>query len=270
MRLEGKVVIVAGAGPGIGHGIVRCLAEDGADVAVVDINRDYAEKVAGEVKALGRKSLGIGADLTDDKQVKKAVQDTIDTFGKVDILVNVVGGLSKSLLARTSFEFADQEEAEWDDTFKLNLKTHFLTCRAVVPYFIKQKSGKIVNVSSIAGKGQNPRNMAYGAVKAGVITFTKALASALAEHNINVNCICPGVVYTPFWEAYADQFIRFITEAKGMTPRDYFLKTVVARVPLKREQTPEDMGHAVSFLVSEDARNITGQSLNIDGGLVMD
>ncbi len=142
-------------------------------------------------------------------------------------------------------------------------------CRAVVPHFLKQKSGKIVNIASIAGKRIPTRVIAYGTVKVDVIHFTKTLAMELAEHNINVNCICLGLLYTPFWErGLAAQLIR-LTEAKGMEPRDYFLKWV-STVPLKREQTPEDIGRAVAFLASEDAKNITGQSLNVDGGMVID
>ena len=111
--------------------------------------------------------------------------------------------------------------------------------------------------------------MAYWAVKASVIHFTRLLAAELAEHNINVNCICPGEIYTPLWEKIAAQSTRLLSEVKRVTPREYFLKFVVSRVPLKREQTPEDIGHAVVFLVSEDVKNITGQSLNVDGGEIM-
>ena len=269
MKLEGKVAIVTGGGVGIGRGIVHCLAEEGADVAVVDINRDTAREVAGEVKAAGCESLAIEADLTDNKKVTQAVQDIINTFGKIDILVNNAGGMGKILLARTSLKFVDVKEAEWDENYELNLKTQVLMSRAVAPYFIKQKSGKIVNISSVAGKSNRSQHMAYSAAKASVIHFTRILAAELAEHNINVNCICPGVIYTPLWEKIAAQFTRLLPEAKGMTPREYFDKFNVPRVPLKRGQTVEDIGYAVVFLVSEDARNITGQSLNVDGGMIM-
>ena len=270
MKLEGKVAIVAGGGQGLGQGIVHCLAEEGADVAVIDINKDTASKVAGEVKALGRKSLAVAIDATDSKQVNQAVQEILGNFGKIDILVNVVGGIGKTTWARDSLEFIDQAEIEWDETFALNLKSHVLMCLAVVPHFLKQQSGKIVNVSSIGGKLPAPKNMIYGAAKAADIYFTKALAMDLAEQNINVNCICPGVIYTPLWERGTAYYIRLIPQAKGLKPREYFDKFLVSSVPQKREQTPEDMGRAVVFLVSEDAKNITGQSLNVDGGRVMD
>ncbi len=270
MKFEGEVAIVTGGGGGIGQGIVHCLAEEGADVAVVDIRKDAANEVADEVRALDRKSLAIEADLADSKQVNQAVQKVMDTFGRIDILVNVAGGAGKitwDRMDRTSRSFLDQEEeAEWDEILANNLKSHVLMCRAVAPHFLKQKSGKIVNISSIAGKRPIPGMMSYGAAKAGDISLTRSLAMELAEHNINVNCICPGVVYTGLWTRRGARS----PEVKGMTPREYFLKEVLPRVPLKREQTPEDFGRAVVFLVSEDARNITGQSLNLDGGMVMD
>jgi len=276
MKLEGKITIVAGGGQGIGRGIVLCLAEEGADVAVVDINRDNARKVADEVKALGRKSLAIGADATDSKQVNQAVQEVIDAFGKIDILVNNVGGAGKATRARTGPRFVDITEAEWDEDSELNLRTHFLMCRTVAPHFQKQKSGKIVNIASIAGRGVSGRGggrdsagqMVYGVAKAGVIRFTRALAMVLAGDNINVNCICPGLIYTPLWEWLATHSMELRPESKGMEPREYFLRAV-SGIPLGREQTPEDIGRAVAFLVSEDAKNITGQSLNVDGGLIM-
>ena len=273
MKLEGKVAIVTGGGRGLGQGIVYCLAEEGADISIIDINGDNARKVADAVKVLGPKSLAIEADVTDSKQVSQAVQGIIDTFGKIDILVNNVGGsLTKTLRTRinTQPRFLDQKEAEWDETYELNLKTHILMCWAVVPYLIKQKSGKIVGISSIMGKRISMGVDAYSIMKCGVIHFTKGLAGELAEHNINVNCICPGLVYTPDLEEIATRQVQsHSNEAKGMTPRDYFLKFLVAPyIPLRREQTPEDIGRAVVFLVSEDAKNITGQALNVDGGWI--
>jgi len=268
MKLKGKVAIVTGGGVGIGRGIVHCLAKEGADVAIVDINGGNARKVADEVKALGRKSLAVEADLTDSKKIAQVVQEIITTFSEIDILVNNVGGTGKTLLARTSLGFVDQKEAEWDESYELNLKTQVLMCRAVAPYFIKQKSGKIVNVASVAGIGPTPQLMAYAAAKAANISFTKSLAMKLAGNNINVNCICPGIVYTLLWEKLAAQFTRLVPEAKGMTPKEYFDNFLVPRVPLKRGQTVEDIGHAVVFLVSEEARNITGQTLTVDGGMV--
>ena len=180
-------------------------------------------------------------------------------------------GYGNAYLAGTKRGFINQEDAEWDETYELNLKTRVTMSRAVAPYFIKQRSGKIVNISSVAGKGPRPWLMAYGAAKAADISFTKSLAAELAGDNINVNCICPGIIYTPLWEKLAAHMIDIDPnpEAKGMMPREYFDRFLVPLAPLKREQTAEDIGHAVVFLVSEDAKNITGQSLNVDGGVIM-
>ncbi len=196
MKLEGKVAIVTAAGRGIGRGIALCLAEEGADVVVNALHKETAEKVADEIKALGRKSLAIEADATDGKKIAQLVQETINTFGKIDILVNNVGGYGKIVRSSTGRQFVDITEEQWDEFFELNLQTHFLMCRAVVPHFQKQKSGKIVNISSGSGYGfsgggrrtsPDPWGMVCGVTKAGVIHFTRALATALAGDNINVN-----------------------------------------------------------------------------------
>ena len=280
MKLEGKVAIVAGGGQGIGEGCVRCLAEEGAGVAVIDINGDNARKVTDEVKSMGRRSLAIEADATDNSAVEKTVQDVLNLFGRIDILVNNVGGADRRTLER-ALDLGDElgshmfdimalaTEEEWDRSYNINLKAHFLMSRAVVSHMMKQKSGKIVNISSQAGKDPDPGNMPYGTFKGAVITFTQALARLLARHNINVNCILPGLIYTPLWEKYATLLSHANPELKGMPPRELFLKTQVSRVPLGREQTVEDIGRAVVFFASDDAANITGQSLMVNGGQVM-
>ncbi len=265
MKLEGKVAIVTGGGGGIGQGIVHCLAEEGADVAVADINRDTATKVADEVKALGRKALAVEADVTDSKQIDRLVQETISTFGKIDILVNNVGPYGKAAMARAkassrgsmSTKFADIAEEEWNESFGLVLKTAILMSRAVVPYFIKQQSGKIISIVSVnSNKGMGTRVDAYDIMKMAALHFTKELAAELAGDNINVNCIGPGSVYTSIYVG------------RGFS-REYWEQRVSEATPLKRPQTPEDIGHAVVFLVSEDAKNITGQTLLVNGGGVM-
>ena len=301
MKLQGKVAIVAGGGEGIGEGIVHCLAEEGADIAVVDINGDIAKQTAERVKATGRKALPVIADLTDEKQVTKTVEDTVDFFGKVDILVNNVGGTIKDT-SRLVDEYVASKGAAasltsytrfspdaWDYLYKLNLKTHVMMSNAVTPYFIKQRSGKIVNVSSISARMADPYNMPYSAMKAADISITWSLARALAPYNITVNCICPGFVYTPMAERgvatrlsalheaqrkrekLSPPFGRFAkADLENMSYREFWLKYIaIPLTPLGREQTPEDMGKAVVFFVSEDAKNITGQVLHVDGGVVM-
>ena len=305
MRLKDKIAIVAGGAQGIGAGIVRCLALEGADVAVIDVNGDAAGRTAGEVQAMGRRALPLTADLTEEKQVNKAVGDTADFFGRIDILVNNVGGVSIETSQITEKYHASQQNAAaspaylrygpdvWDRYYQLNLKSHVLLSNAVTPYFVRQKSGKIVNISSVSGRFGEPGHVPYAAMKAGDISLTWSLAQALAPYNINVNCVCPGFVYTPLWERGAGKnlqemrdTVRRIRESGGklqgplarfadvdlesMTPRDYWLKYLVRPSnPMRREQTPEDIGRAVVFFVSDDAANITGQVVHVDGGQIM-
>jgi len=268
MKLKDKVAIVTGGAQGLGEGIVNCLAKEGAHIAIIDINGKNARKVAGEVQSLGRKALAIEADVTDNNKVVKAVQETLDFFGKLDILVNNAGGYPSGYLeADPGMRIVDRTEEEWDGNYKLNLKTAILMCQAVIPHMVKQKSGKIINIASVGA--QLPANLlvCYTTTKAGVVYYTKALARDLAPDNINVNCVLPGVIYTPLWERLATVYIKQRPKAKEMTPHEYFVNSVVPRVPMGREQTPEDIGHAVVFFASDEAKNITGQDLAVDGGM---
>jgi len=303
MKLEGKVAIVAGGGQGIGEGCVKCLAEEGADVAVVDINNEIAEKAANDVKAMGRRALPVIADLTREDEANRAVQETVDKLGKVDILVNNVGGVSLET-GQMMMEYAASlddiaalpsymgySSDVWDKFYQLNLKSHVMMSHAVTPYFMKQQSGSIVNISSIAGRHPDPAQMPYAAMKAGDISITWSLARGLAPYNVRVNCVCPGHVYTPLWARGAIGMLEGVRNARaegkelparlrrfaaadldveGMTPYEFWLKhIVVPNTPLGRDQSVEDMGRAVVFLVSDDAKNITGQVLNVDGGVTM-
>jgi NAD(P)-dependent dehydrogenase (short-subunit alcohol dehydrogenase family) len=283
MKLEGKVAVVTGGGAGIGRGIVQCLAEEGADVIVVDVSTANANAAVESVRGMGRRSLAIVANVTDGEQVRRTVSTARETFGRVDILVNNVGGESRFYYETPGRDYS--EEAEWDDTVRLNLKAAMLMSRAVAPLLVDQRGGKIVNIASIAGRapsgnGARPGGgragqavtfspmMSYGVAKAGLIQFTRLLALQLAEYSVNVNCICPGVLYTPLYERSLPRRLQATPEAAGMSARQYFDEYVVSRVPLGREQTPEDIGRAAVFLASEDAKNITGQTLNVDGGMV--
>lgn len=278
MKLYGKAAIVTGGGSGVGNGICQCLAEEGADVIIFDINKEAAIQATENIKT---KVTVKTVDCTNSVNVDQAVQEVVDRFGKVDILVNNVGGESRFYREKEGELYLEEEE--WNHTIELNLNSTMIVSRAVAPYFVDQKSGKIVNIASIGGRAPSgmgaPKGMrgegvdlspmmSYGVAKAGVIQFTRLLALQLAEFNINVNCICPGVLYTPLYERSVPRRIQATPEAEGMTPREYFDAYVVLGVPLKREQTPEDIGRAVVFLASDDARNITGQSINVDGGMV--
>ncbi len=272
MKLEGKVAIVSGAG-GMGNGqaIARNLAEEGTDVVAIDIKEEAARETANEIKALGRKALAIKADVTDRKQTTRLVQETLDTFGKIDILVNVVGGSGKFSVEwdKPSFRFIDITDEEWDVMLTFNLKTQFLMCQAVVPHLIKQRSGKIINLSAGGRSPSIGRRWVYGIAKAGVNQLTRSLALELAEYNINVNCVVPGAVHTPIMEEVAARDIQVLPAAKGMSIEEFFEKFRRARIPMQREPTSEDIAHAVVFLASEDAKNITGQPLHVNGGSFM-
>jgi NAD(P)-dependent dehydrogenase (short-subunit alcohol dehydrogenase family) len=306
MKLRDKTAIVAGGGQGIGEGIALCLAEEGADVAVVDLKPEGAARVADKVKGMGRRALPIAADLRVESRVVSAVGEAAAFLGRIDILVNNVGGVSAEAgeeLLRQALSLKDEaadvphmrfSPLAWDHFYQLNLKSHVMLCNAVTPYFIKQRSGKIVNIASDAARLSESENIAYGAMKAADVSLTWSLARALAPFNVNVNCVCPGLVYTPLWEAggafYLERARAAVRDAqvKGekLTPqlerfakadvagplnvREFWLHAIMLPVtPLGREQTPEDIGSAVVFLVSEEARNITGQTLHVDGGMVM-
>ena len=287
MKLDGKVAIVTGAASGLGRGIACCLAEEGADVVIADIDMENARKVAKEVRAFGRKALVIEADVTRQDKARQVVDDCLKTFGKVDILVNNVGGGrpqaagAESPPSQGMPQLADVPEQFWNDSYEVNLKSQVLMTQAVVPHMRAHKSGKIINISSIAGKSINAgagrsgesgaMMMPYGAMKAGVLQFTRSLARELGRDNINVNCICPGLIYTPSWQRSAEYRWQHVAAYKELkSPRDVFLLTVEALTPLGREQTPEDIGRMAVFFASDDAKNITGQSINVDGGIVMD
>ena len=263
-RLEGKVAIVTGGGSGIGRGIVLAMAKEGADIAIPDIQVLNAEKTADEVKALGRRALAMKCDVTSSADVKLMVDRTRDVLGRIDVLVNNAG-----MASPPGMPFTNNTEDDWDRAFAVNTKSVFLTCKAVASYFIERKAGRIVNIASIAGPLSAVTMPAYSVAKQGVITFTRVVAKELAPHRITVNAICPGVLYTDFWQKLAQHIADTNPAFKGMTARQVFDKRVADIVPMKCEQTPEDIGNAAVFLASDEARYITGQALMVDGGCVM-
>jgi NAD(P)-dependent dehydrogenase (short-subunit alcohol dehydrogenase family) len=264
MRLAGKVAVVTGGGSGIGRGIVLAMAQEGADIAIPDIQVMNADKVAGEVRALGRKALAMKTDVTSSADVKAMVDRVRETFGKIDIVVNNAG-----MAAPPGLPFTNNTEDDWDRAFAVNTKSVFIVSKAIAAHMIERKAGRIVNIASIAGPISAATMPAYSVAKMGVITLTKITARELAAHGITVNAICPGVLYTDFWQKLAAHIAETNPAFKGMTPRQVFDKRVGDLVPLKREQTPEDIGWAVVFLASDEARNITGISLPVDGGVMI-
>jgi meso-butanediol dehydrogenase/(S,S)-butanediol dehydrogenase/diacetyl reductase len=264
MRLAGKVAVVTGGGSGIGRGIVLAMAREGADIAIPDIQVLNAEKVADEVKALGRRAAAMKTDVTSVADVKVMTDRIRDIYGRIDILVNNAG-----MAAPPGMPFTNNTEEDWDRAFAVNTKSIFITCKAVVPHMLERKAGAIVNIASIAGPLSAPTMPAYSVAKQGVITFTRVVAKELAAHGITVNAICPGVLYTEFWQKLAQHIADTNPAFKGMTARQVFDKRVADIVPMKCEQTPEDIGNAAVFLASDEARYVTGQALMVDGGCVM-
>ncbi len=265
MRLEGKVALITGGASGIGRGITLCLADDGADIVVVDLDLKKSAEVVAEVEKLGRKALALEADVSKGDEVEKMAKKALSTFEHIDILVNnagVVGSWAGRPFTRLS-------EKDWDSCYEVNLKGIFLVCKALAPHMQERKSGKIINIASIAGKIGGDMIPHYSASKAGAINITQSLAIELARDNINVNAICPGLLWTPMWEKIAVNIMQDNPAYEGKTPREVFDLVLKRLTPLKREQTPRDIGKLASFLASEDARNITGQAINLDGGAVM-
>jgi acetoin reductase-like protein len=249
-----KVAIVTGAGQGIGRAIACRLAQDGFAVAVVDLNPVALDKVKKEIEALGASALGLTADLTKLDEMQKAISLAAE-WGEISVLVNNAG---RVLIT----PFLEITEQEWDAILTLNLKTVFFAMQFAVPHM--GEGGHIVNLSSISGRSGRPDQPHYAAAKSAVISLTQSAALAFAPRGITVNAVCPGVVDTPMTSGIHE--IR--ASALGITPRES-LDRMIARIPLGRIETPEDVADAVSFLCSPKAAYITGQSLNVCGGMEM-
>lgn len=245
--LQGKHALVTGASRGIGRSIALELAKQGAHVAVNYAgSEDRAQAVVDEIIALGQKAFKVQADVSNEKSVKDMVKTVIDTFGSLDILVNNAGITKDNLLMR-------MKEADFDDVININLKGVFLCTKAVSRPMMKQRGGTIVNVASIVGVSGNPGQTNYVASKAGVIGMTKSVAKELASRNIRVNAVAPGFISTDMTDKLSDE------QQEAM----------LDMIPLGKLGTPEDVAVVVRFLASDDAKYMTGQTIHIDGGMVM-
>jgi len=264
MRLTDRIALVTGGGAGIGRAICLALARAGADVAVADIRPEPAAAVTAEIRALGRRAAGVLLDVTREAQVDRVFADVIREFGRIDILVNNAG-----VVPKLGMPFTRQDEGDWDKVFAVNLKPVFFTCKAIASHFRERRSGKIVNIASMAGPLSSPSMPSYSVVKQGVITFTKIVAKDLAPYGVNVNAVCPGLLWTDMWKEIAERLRPDNPAYAALSPREIFERRVQEWTPLRREQTPEDIGDAVVFLASDEARNITGQALLVDGGVCM-
>jgi NAD(P)-dependent dehydrogenase (short-subunit alcohol dehydrogenase family) len=269
MRLEDKVAIVTGGGGGLGEGICLALAQEGAHVVVSDLSIEQAQKTARRVAEFGHKATAVKTDVRNKADCLHLVDSSLEFMGQLDILVCCagVGGFATSENSGVAI-LENITEQEWDLTLDVNLKGVFLCVQAAVPHFKKQKSGKIINISSIAGRRGVDFIPHYCASKSGVLVFSQAVALQLAPFNINVNCVCPGMVLTEMWR----QGARALSHSEVFEAMDLeaiFDASVELKVPMKRPQTPADIGHAVVFLASPESEQITGQALNVDGGAVM-
>ena len=242
-----KTAVVTGASRGIGRAIALKLAQDGANVVVnYSGSQAKAEEVVAEIKALGQQAIAVQANVADAAEVKALMGAAMDAFGSIDILVNNAGITRDNLLMR-------MKEDEWDSVMATNLKGVFLCTKAVARQMMKQRAGRIINVASIVGVAGNAGQANYVAAKAGVIGLTKTTAKELAARNILVNAVAPGFIATDM----TDELPQDVKDA------------MLTQIPLAKLGQPEDVANVVAFLASEGANYMTGQTLHIDGGMVM-
>src|SRR5689334_11502556 len=259
MNLSNQVALVTGAAQGIGKASALALADAGAHVVVADIDRQGAEATADAIMATQRKALAVQADVGDLQQIDRMVRAALEQFGQIDILLNNAGVTRRA-------DIMDITEADWDRIHRVNAKGVFFCLQRVAQEMITRRSGRIINIASIAGKGYaGASNVAYAASKGAVISMTKLAALQLGHHNINVNAICPGVTRT----ALSDANLRVRAQQEGVSV-DEMAQRRAAVIPLQRANDPEDIAAMVVFLASQGARNVTGQSFNVDGGLIPD
>ncbi|MDE5051460.1 3-oxoacyl-[acyl-carrier-protein] reductase [Niallia taxi] len=247
MKLDGKTALVTGGSRGIGRAIALKLAKEGANVAVNYAgSAALANEVVEEIKQLGKDAIAIQCDVSNGESVANMIKETIDHFGSLDILVNNAGITRDNLLMR-------MKEAEWDDVINTNLKGVFHCTKAVTRQMMKQRKGRIINITSIVGVTGNPGQANYVAAKAGVIGLTKTTAKELAARNITVNAVAPGFITT-------DMTDKLPEEVKN---------AMLSQIPLAKFGEPDDIANAVVFLASDESNYITGQTIHIDGGMYM-
>ena len=251
MGLQGKNAIVTGGAKGIGKAIAMRLATDGANVGILDIDKDLADKTAQELKDKGVHAVAFKCDVTDYAQVKNAVDSFVSTFQSIDILINNTG------IDKSQF-FIETNQALWERMIEVNYKSFLTVSHVCLPHMIEKQGGNIVSLGSDAGRVGNSGEVIYCGTKAAIMASSKALAREVARHNIRVNCVAPGPVQT-------DLLLGLHEGEKGKK----IMEAVAKMIPMKRLGLPEDVADVVAFFVSDDARYLTGQVLSVDGGLTM-
>ncbi len=246
MKLAEKVAIVTGSTRGIGQAIAEELARQGAKVVISGRNGERAQQVAAAIQEAGGEAIAVQADVSHMEDAQRLVKETLDRWGRIDILVNNAGITRDNLLLRMS-------EEEWDTVLQVNLKGAFNCTKSVTRQMMKQRQGRIINITSVVGQMGNAGQANYAASKAGLIGFTKSVARELASRNITCNAVAPGYIQTDMTAALDDAVKDSLKQ----------------QIPLGRLGTPEDVARVVAFLCSDDAAYITGQVINVDGGMVM-
>ena len=251
MKLKGKTAIITGGAQGIGRAIGLRLAREGANIGILDIKKDVADKTVAEINGLGVKATAIACDVTNYEKVKEAVSKVHKEFGSIDILINNAG-------IDVSQFFVNTDQSLWDRIINVNYRSFLNATHVCIPYMIEQKSGNIVSLGSDAGRVGNSGEVLYCGTKAAIMASSKALARELARYNIRVNCVSPGPVQT-------DLLAGLHEGEKGKK----IMEAVANMIPMKRLGLPEDVADVVAFFVSDDSRYLTGQVLSVDGGLTM-
>jgi meso-butanediol dehydrogenase / (S,S)-butanediol dehydrogenase / diacetyl reductase len=255
MRLDGKTAIVTGAGRNIGQGIALALAREGAAVAIADYDAQAAGATAQLIREAGGRAITVEVDVTDKPQVQLMVDHVMEAWGRIDVLVNNVGILAICPVI-------DMAEETWDRVMTINTKGVFLCSQAVLPIMIAQGGGRIINMSSQAGKEGSALSSAYAASKHAIIGFTQSLAKEVGEHHITVNALCPGSIDT---EMLANEYFPLKANLTGQDTESY-ARAFINRIPLKRMGRIEEIGFAAVFLASDEADYVTGIALAVAGG----
>lgn len=257
--LSDRIAIVTGAGQGIGKACALQLAHAGATVIAVDLNEEILDDTVALLRKAGVTAISITADLGNVSEIDRLVSETMERFGRIDILVNNAGVTRRA-------DFMELTEQDWDAIFRVNAKGTFFCLQRVAKEMRAAGGGRIINIASIAGKGYaGTSNAIYASSKGAVISLTKTAAQQLGPYNINVNSVCPGIVRTTLYQ----KMVEVMAKDENMSVEAIEARAV-AEIPLRRANEPEDIAEMVVFLASPGARNITGQSFNVDGGLVPD